>query len=348
MLPYKVIVTNKYLTGSGVSGEAEFEFLSLADAKAYATALTTAYTEPRVYIWDGNQVLFYGSASPVAGLVSAFVTRVETDGGTVESQSCLTSDLEYLTQNPEPSAFDTDYQAVLDRSTTLGYTAPSEAQQTLQNTLVTDLKTAGVWDKLDVFYVFATDGDSDYATLNWKAPSSHQTTKVNSPTFTANGGFTGDGSSSYLDTNFDPDASGVNYTLNDASISIWNNTFVLNNFITGLDASAYNCLRMSSLSANIRINMDINSLSPVVDFSDSNKTFRQLNRTSLSNVTAFQNTTSTTHSGASTSIEGQNQLILKASTFYSSTEVAFFGMGASLVSENADFYSALNTYKSAL
>ena len=244
--------------------------------------------------------------------------------------------------------FDADYQAVLDQSTSLGYTAPSAAQQTLQNTLVTDLKTAGVWDKLDVFYVFATDGDSDFATLNWKTPSSHQVTKINSPTFTADSGFTGDGSSSYLDTNYNPATSGTNYTLNDASISIWNNTFVLNNFITGVNDSAYNCLRMSASSANIRINMGINSLSPVVNFSDSNKTFRQLNRTSSSNVTAFIDTTSTTHSGASTSIEGQNQLILKASSFYSSTEVAFFGMGASLVSENADFYSALNTYKSAL
>lgn len=246
------------------------------------------------------------------------------------------------------SAVDADYQAILDQASSLGYTAPSASQQTLQNTLVTDLKTAGVWDKLDVFYCFATDGDSDFATLNWKAPSSHQVTKINSPTFTADSGFTGDGSSSYLDTNYNPATSGTNYTLNDASISIWNNTFVLNNFITGVNDSAYNCLRMSVSSANIRINMGTNSLSPVVNFSDSNKTFRQLNRTSSSNVTAFQNTTSTTHSGASTSIEGQNQLILKASSFYSSTEVAFFGMGASLVSENADFYSALNTYKSAL
>ena len=164
-------------------------------------------------------------------------------------------------------------------ASSLGYTAPSASQQTLQNTLVTDLKTAGVWNKLDVFYVFATDGDSDFATLNWKAPSSHQVTKINSPTFTANSGFTGDGSSSYLDTNYNPATSGTNYTLNDASISIWNNTFVLNNFITGVDASAYNCLRMSASSSNIRINMGTNSLSPVVDFSDSNKTFRQLNRT---------------------------------------------------------------------
>ena len=247
------------------------------------------------------------------------------------------------------SSFDSDYQAILDRSTALGYTAPSAAQQTLQNILVTDLKTAGVWEKLDVFYVFATDGDSDFATLNWKAPSSHQTTKVNSPTFTANGGFTGDGSSSYLDTNFDPDASGVNYTLNDASISIWNNTFAINNFITGVPSNAYNCIRMSASSTNQRINMPSNAaLTPVVDFSDSSKKLRQLNRTSSTNVTAFQDTTSAIHTGNSTAIVQENQIILRASSFYSSTEVAFFGMGASLVSENADFYSALDTYKSAL
>ena len=245
--------------------------------------------------------------------------------------------------------FDADYQAILDRSTALGYTAPSASQQTLQNTLVTDLKTAGVWDKLDVFYCFATDGDSDYATLNWKAPSSHQVTKINSPTFTADSGFTGDGSSSYLDTNYNPATSGTNYTLNDASISIWNNTFVLNNFITGVEANTFNCIRMSSTSANQRINMGSNGVfTPRVNLSDSSKKLRQLNRTSFTNATAFQDTTSTTHTGNSTEIHSENQLILRSSSFYSSTEVAFFGMGASLVSENADFYSALNTYKSAL
>ena len=113
MLPYKVIVTNKQLSGSGVSGEAEFEFLSLADAKAYATSLTTAYSQVNVYIWDGTTVIPYESSAP---------------------------------------AFDADYQAVLDRSTALGYTAPSAAQQTLQNTLVTDLKTAGVWTKMKAIY----------------------------------------------------------------------------------------------------------------------------------------------------------------------------------------------------
>lgn len=285
-----------------------------------------------------------------AVVANAFRDRVEADGGTVESMSCLKKDLKVLNPvKPTPSVFDTDYQAVLDRSTALGYTAPSAAQQTLQNTLVEDLKTAGVWDKLDVFYVFATDGDSDFATLNWKAPSSHQVTKVNSPTFTADGGFTGNGSSSYLNTNYNPETSGTNYTLNDASISVWSNTFVLNNFITGVESSAFNCIRMSSTSANQRINMGGSAaFTPRVNLSDSSKKLRQLNRTSSTNATAFIDTTSTTHTANSIGIESQNQTILRSAAQYSSTEVAFFGMGASLVSENADFYSALNTYKSAL
>jgi len=114
-------------------------------------------------------------------------------------------------------SFDADYQAVLDYATTQGYTAPSAAQQTLQNTLVTDLKTAGVWDKLDLFYVFATDGDSDYATLNWKAPSSFQLTKTNSPTFTTNEGFAQSGTA-YLDSGYDLLTDGTNYTQDDAGI----------------------------------------------------------------------------------------------------------------------------------
>ena len=39
-----------------------------------------------------------GSIAPQ--LVSAFKTRVEADGGSVENTACLTTDLEFLTQNP--------------------------------------------------------------------------------------------------------------------------------------------------------------------------------------------------------------------------------------------------------
>lgn len=44
-----------------------------------------------------------GSIAPQ--LVSAFKTRVEADGGSVENTACLTTDVEFLTKNPEPVAF---------------------------------------------------------------------------------------------------------------------------------------------------------------------------------------------------------------------------------------------------
>jgi hypothetical protein len=83
--------------------------------------------------------------------------------------------------------FDADYQAVLNYGTTQGYTLPSAGQQTLQNQLVVDLKAGGIWSKLDTFAVFATDGDSDFALIDWKRLSDY--TAVNSPTFTTNQGF---------------------------------------------------------------------------------------------------------------------------------------------------------------
>ena len=59
ILPYKVLVTNKALTltdGAGMSG---LEFLSLSDAQAFATAITTDYSAAKVYIWDGSTITQY-------------------------------------------------------------------------------------------------------------------------------------------------------------------------------------------------------------------------------------------------------------------------------------------------
>jgi len=86
--------------------------------------------------------------------------------------------------------FDADYQAVLDQASSLGYTAPSAAQQTLQNTLVTDLKTAGIWSKLDALYIMANDGSREFGRLNWASPSNFELSELPStPTFTLNEGF---------------------------------------------------------------------------------------------------------------------------------------------------------------
>jgi hypothetical protein len=95
---------------------------------------------------------------------------------------------------------DADYQAVLDYATTQGYTLPSASQRLLQNQLVIDLKTAGIWSRLESFGVFATDGSEDFALIDWKRLS--QYTKVNTPGFTTNQGFKGDGISKCINFNY--------------------------------------------------------------------------------------------------------------------------------------------------
>jgi hypothetical protein len=116
-------------------------------------------------------------------------------------------------------SFDPDYQAVLDYATTQGYTLPSPSQQIIQNQLVLDLKAAGVWDKLDSFAVLATDGDDDFALVDWIRLAT--LTASNSPTFVTNQGYYSDGSTSYIDSTVAIDALGSNYQLGDASFGAW-------------------------------------------------------------------------------------------------------------------------------
>jgi len=236
--------------------------------------------------------------------------------------------------------FDNDYQAILNYATTQGYTLPSSSQQALQNELIVDLKAAGVWSKLDTFSVFATDGNSDFALIDWKRLS--QYTAVNSPTFTTNEGFSGNGTSSYIETNFIPSINGVNYTLNNASRIAW---------VTGAGATPIDGFSSftNSMIKNNSVNQRINSgttLSTSVDNTPDG--YRCINRTSLTNVEFFIGTTQNSRTQASGALPTAEQFILRNQSNYSTNEIWVYGMGASLVSENTDFYNALNTYLTSI
>jgi hypothetical protein len=85
-------------------------------------------------------------------------------------------------------------------------TPPTTAYKTAINNLVAALlaNPSNVWGKMDYLYVPAA-ADSQSALINWKNPGTATLTAVNSPTFTANEGYSSDGSTSYL-------ASGVSFT----------------------------------------------------------------------------------------------------------------------------------------
>lgn len=247
----------------------------------------------------------------------------------------------YLGTNLVWSGMDADYKAILDYATAQGYTLPSASQRLLQEQLLIDLKAAGVWSKLDTFAVLATDGNSDFALIDWKRLS--QYTAVNSPTFTTNGGFTGNGTSSYIDTNYNPSTSAVNYKLDDASRIYWVDNRSSGNWEDNLSGTAISGNNNTTL---IRINSGTTSMNSAVDLRVDG--FKSLNRTSSTNLEIFNNTTQFSRTATSTTIPSNNQVFLRSVTGYNASRFRIYGMGASVVSENTNFYNAINTYLTSL
>lgn len=95
---------------------------------------------------------------------------------------------------------------------------PSRPRQIVINRLITSLIRDGVWAKLDVLQVYAADAQAN-ALLNWVS-GSYNSTAYNSPTFTADRGFTGDGATAYLDTGYAA-SSGPKWGQNDHSFGRW-------------------------------------------------------------------------------------------------------------------------------
>lgn len=101
--------------------------------------------------------------------------------------------------------------------------APTAERAALINALIRSLKTDGVWAKLDALYLLAA-ADAQAARLNW-CGANYNISAVNGPSFTTDRGYTGNGSSAYLETGFNPNtASGAKYSRDSAHIALWDRT----------------------------------------------------------------------------------------------------------------------------
>jgi len=246
-------------------------------------------------------------------------------------------------------SFDADYQAVLDHATTQGYTLPSAGQQTLQNQLVVDLKDAGVWSKLDTFAVFATDGDSDFALIDWIRLT--QFTAFNSPTFTTNKGYSTDGSSSYINTNYNFATDSNYYTQNDAGIFIafseMNTSAKSGDAFCGtLTTSRFTTIRVdqNTLTSANRLWLNQSAQSNAMFNSKGDNHIYFGNRTSSTNINSrtTQLSTSTTNTQTATqssvALTSDTLALLRWSSGYmdSSHKMSFFGLSSNLSSTEMD------------
>lgn len=117
-------------------------------------------------------------------------------------------------------------------------------------------KAKSFWAKLDALWVHAAHG-AEAGRLNWLGDI-YNCIPVNNPAFTVDRGYLGNGSSSYLDTQFNPStAVGANYALNSASFGIRSNT---DNTGTGSLAGYYDTGGAVGSTINPRINVSNDAL----------------------------------------------------------------------------------------
>lgn len=174
--------------------------------------------------------------------------------GTKRTTTTHINNVSYFLKNDyiEKMHLDYDYRKVLQYARSKAYTLPSIEYINRGNRLVLDLKAADLWDKIDVFYMFHTDGDYKFSLINWKNPSKNYPIIVNSPEFTSLSGWQGDGMTSYLDTNYNP-------VTNIPAFNIDSNYFgfVLNNteddIVAGLDNSTDFTINFLSNDNGVRI-----------------------------------------------------------------------------------------------
>lgn len=123
----------------------------------------------------------------------------------------------YRIKYPTISKFTCRYLAMM---TGIQTAATVSAYDTFIKQCITD----GNW-VLDRAYVFAQPSESN-ALLSLALPTTTQATKVNSPAWAANGGYTSNGTSSHIDSQYSSATNGVNFTQNSACFGVYIRTSV--------------------------------------------------------------------------------------------------------------------------
>lgn len=170
----------------------------------------------------------------------------------------------------------------------------------------------GNWLKLDRMWIFATEtrANAKISIVNPTPASNWPTsiTEVNTPAWTADSGYKGNNSTSYLNTNFNPSTQGVNLSLNSIFTSVYSRTQALQSSTGDFGAwngTAYiltNCGNASNVYAAY-----LNDFSPSTLSNSNTLGCFTVTRTSSSVKTLYRNTTTIgTVSGSTLSIPSKN------------------------------------------
>jgi hypothetical protein len=257
------------------------------------------------------------------------------------------------------------HSVLLSPSSAAGVTYSSEAQQFFDRVddpgetrkghyadMIDALVVAGVWSKLDALYMLAA---ADEATaLTNLVSADYEATKVNTPAFSADDGYTGSdgaGTSSYLNSNFNPSTAGSpKFTQNSAHIGVWQLTTTEEDVVIMGQGSGVNIFPSFSGDAYTRVNDNSEMAGAAVASAEG---FTLGNRSTSSARQSYKNGASILTDGANTSkaVTNANMLLLASNggAAISNKQAAVFTIGSSLTStEVGDYYTAVAAYLTAV
>ncbi len=224
--------------------------------------------------------------------------------------------------------------------------------------LICGLVSDGVWNKLDVLHVYATQ-DGTTALLNL-VQNVYNGVLVGSATFTADRGYTmigGQIGASHIDTQFNPaTASSPNHIQNSAHISSWGLLNVSEVFLIcgALSTTPVLTGNKPDQSGSAFFYANSTNSNATVAVSDSVGQYIS-NRTSSSQVIGYKNATAVVTDSSSTSGAPPNLNIYSAAlnnngvAEVSSNQIAAFSIGSSLSGTDVtNFYGRLRTYLTAV
>jgi hypothetical protein len=113
------------------------------------------------------------------------------------------------------SSFEPEYLEVLNFAAKSFMPIPTRTIQVKQNQIVASLKSSGIWNSLDRFYVYTNDAFEGYkfARINWKNPSSTTNVTLVNIQYNSTYGVRSEiGNTGYVNTNFNLSTNGTGFT----------------------------------------------------------------------------------------------------------------------------------------
>lgn len=290
--------------------------------------------------------------SPLKGLPRSWIFEdVSSLGGatttTTSTSSTSTSSTSSTSTTSTTDAFIAQYRTVYDSFTT----PPSESVAEAQNTMVSSLVSAGVWAKLDQLVILAQESNGDGEALkNWITPGTNDATLVNAPTFVSLEGFTSNGTTSYINTQFSLANDSTQYTRNSASFFAYLRTDIAQNGYSGLNSTCDIYFRPRSESDSTVLSINANDIMVGAGITDA-KGFWLLNRTASNDMKGYRNNVQVaTETKVSTALVNETPFIMALNTggtpsAFMTNQFSVFGFGASLdATERGNLQNAIEAY----